>query len=65
MFQKAAYVSIDVQRVSGRGRLQLSRQPFTHWSFAFLDFPFLDFNVTSRFEGRILPHLSNFIETQV
>lgn len=34
---KSAYVHIKVVLIKGRIRLQFSRQPFTHWSFAFVE----------------------------
>ena len=37
VFNRAAYVAVDVVKAKGRGRLQFSRQPFTHWSFAFYE----------------------------
>jgi len=37
VFNRAAYVSVDVVKAKGSGRLQFSRQPLTHWSFAFYE----------------------------
>lgn len=65
MFNRTAYVCVKVNRVYGRGRLLFSRLPFTHWSFAFLQEPQLELEVTSRFEGRSLNRLSTFLEAQV
>lgn len=65
VFNKAAYVSIQVNRVQGRGRLQLSSLPVTHWSFSFIQDPLIEISVGCRFEGRELTQLSKFIETQI
>ena len=65
MFNRTAYVCVRVNRVFGRGRLQFSRVPYTHWSFAFLQEPQLELEVTSRFEGLSLTQLSLFLEGQV
>ena len=65
MFGRSAYVSIELRQLKGRGRFQMSRNPFNHWSFAFLEEPQVEVIVTSRFEGRSLPHLSAFLESQV
>ena len=37
VFNKAAYVAITIVSVKGRGRLQFSRNPYTHYSFAFYE----------------------------
>ena len=65
MFGRSAYVSIELRQLKGRGRFQMSRNPFNHWSFAFLEEPQVEVIVTSRFEGRSLPRLSAFLESQV
>lgn len=69
MFNKSAYVSVVVRHVSGRGRLRLSHthdtEPYAYWSFAFLEFPKLELDVSSRFEGRNFSQISTVIENQV
>lgn len=65
MFGRSAYVSFVIRQLNGRGRFQITRKPFTHWSFAFLEEPATVIDVTSRFEGRNLPRLSVFLESQV
>ena len=35
-FNKQAFISITLRRLCGRARLQLTRFPYTHWSFSFL-----------------------------
>ena len=67
MFNRTAYVCVRVNHVSGKGRLRFSRLPYTHWSFAFLQEPDLELEVTSRFEGLslFLTRLSLFLESQV
>ena len=37
VFGKSAYLSVRVTKLSGLARLQFSRMPYTHWSFAFID----------------------------
>lgn len=37
IFGAWAYLYIKVSRLSGLARLQLSRVPYTHWSFSFYD----------------------------
>ena len=35
VFNKSAYVAIQVLKVKGTGRLRFTREPYTNWSFAF------------------------------
>ncbi|XP_064636736.1 PDZ domain-containing protein 8-like isoform X2 [Lineus longissimus] len=65
VFGKSAYLSIKLSHLRGTGRLQLSRQPFTHWSFAFIDDPTIDFEVESQFEGRPMPQITSLIVNQI
>jgi hypothetical protein len=51
--------------VKGQGWLCFTRHPHTHFWFSFTKDPHLELDVTSRFEGRNLPRLSNFIESQL
>ncbi|RNA17385.1 PDZ domain-containing 8 [Brachionus plicatilis] len=37
IFGKSAFVHIKVVLIKGKIRLQFTRQPFTHWSFAFIE----------------------------
>ena len=37
MFGKSAYLSVKVTKMAGRARLCLTRLPYTHWSFAFVE----------------------------
>ncbi|KAG5879738.1 hypothetical protein JTB14_033340 [Gonioctena quinquepunctata] len=65
-FGKTAYLSIKVKRISGRARLQFSRQPYTHWSFSFYSEPLLDLAVESHFQGRQLQsNITNLIVNQI
>ena len=34
---KSAYLAIKLTKLSGTARLQLSRLPYTHWSFSFYE----------------------------
>uniref|UniRef100_A0A8C8BVW1 PDZ domain containing 8 n=1 Tax=Oncorhynchus tshawytscha TaxID=74940 RepID=A0A8C8BVW1_ONCTS len=65
VFGKSAYLFVKMTRVVGRLKLQFTRMPFTHWSFAFLDDPLIDFEVKSQFEGRPLPQLTSIIVNQL
>ncbi|KAL4641119.1 PDZ domain-containing protein 8 [Arapaima gigas] len=65
VFGKSAYLFVKMRRVAGRVRLQFTRTPFTHWSFAFLEEPLIDFEVKSQFEGRPLPQLTSIIVNQL
>jgi hypothetical protein len=35
-FNREAFVSVTLRRLTGRARLQFTRLPYTHWSFSFL-----------------------------
>ena len=37
VFNKSVYVAVKLISLRGRARLQLSRHPLTHWSFAFYE----------------------------
>uniref|UniRef100_UPI00398EC997 PDZ domain-containing protein 8 n=1 Tax=Pristiophorus japonicus TaxID=55135 RepID=UPI00398EC997 len=65
VFGKSAYLFVKMRRVAGRLRLQFTRRPFTHWSFAFMDDPLIDFEVRSQFEGRPMPQLTSIIVNQL
>lgn len=65
VFGKSAYLFVKMRRVVGRLRLQFTRTPFSHWSFAFLDDPLVDFEARSQFEGRPLPQLTSIIVNQL
>ncbi|KAB5562003.1 hypothetical protein PHYPO_G00012980 [Pangasianodon hypophthalmus] len=65
VFGKSAYLFVKMRRVAGRLRLRFSRLPFTHWSFAFVEDPLVDFEVKSQFEGRPLPQLTSIIVNQL
>ncbi|XP_074651149.1 PDZ domain-containing protein 8-like isoform X2 [Tubulanus polymorphus] len=65
LFGKSAYLSIKVSQLRGAIRLQLSRIPFTHWSFSFIEEPLLEFDVDSQFEGRPMPQITSLIINQI
>ncbi|XP_060596377.1 PDZ domain-containing protein 8-like, partial [Ruditapes philippinarum] len=65
IFGAWAYLSISVTKLAGQGRLQLTRVPFTHWSFSFYEEPRMEFNVDSRFNGRPIPQISSLIVNQI
>lgn len=37
VFNKSVYLAVKLAHLRGRARLQLSRHPLTHWSFAFYE----------------------------
>lgn len=57
---------IVVKHISGLGRLQFTRLPYTHWSFAFYTEPDIDLAVESHFQGRQLQsNVTNLIVNQI
>ncbi|ELT94329.1 hypothetical protein CAPTEDRAFT_228988 [Capitella teleta] len=65
VFGKSAYLSVKVTKLSGLARLQFSRNPYTHWSFSFVDEPVMEFNVESHYEGRPMPQITSLIINQI
>ncbi|XP_070554395.1 PDZ domain-containing protein 8-like [Ptychodera flava] len=65
VFGRTAFVSITLKHLQGKGRLQFTRHPYTHWSFAFYTEPEMDFEVESQFEGRIVSQLGSLIVNQI
>ncbi|XP_006879968.1 PREDICTED: PDZ domain-containing protein 8 [Elephantulus edwardii] len=65
VFGKSAYLFVKLSRVVGRLRLVLTRVPFTHWFFSFVEDPLIDFEVRSQFEGRPMPQLTSIIVNQL
>ncbi|XP_047495441.1 PDZ domain-containing protein 8-like isoform X2 [Penaeus chinensis] len=61
---KAAMVKIKVVHLSGNGRLQFSRHPFTHWSFSFFEEPQVEFEVYSSL-GLHIPRFNSIITSQL
>uniref|UniRef100_A0A0R3RM92 PDZ domain-containing protein n=1 Tax=Elaeophora elaphi TaxID=1147741 RepID=A0A0R3RM92_9BILA len=61
LFGRFAQLSIKLTRLSGKIRLKLTREPFTHWVFAFVDMPTLEFQVDSQWQGKQVKHLIPFI----
>ncbi|KHJ41216.1 phorbol esters/diacylglycerol binding domain protein, partial [Trichuris suis] len=59
-----ACLRVKVSRVSGEVRLRLTRNPFTHWSFAFTQEPRIDFDIDSKLRKRHLPQLVPLIINQ-
>uniref|UniRef100_A0A8R1TUH1 PDZ domain-containing protein 8 n=1 Tax=Onchocerca volvulus TaxID=6282 RepID=A0A8R1TUH1_ONCVO len=49
--------SFKLSRLSGKIRLKLTREPFTHWVFAFVDMPTLEFQIDSQWQGKQVKHL--------
>ncbi|CAF0799003.1 unnamed protein product [Brachionus calyciflorus] len=65
LFGKSAYTHIKIALIKGKARLQFSRQPFTHWSFAFVEEPVVEIDGSSQFEGRQMPKLTYLIINQL
>uniref|UniRef100_A0A8D1GLE2 PDZ domain-containing protein 8 n=1 Tax=Sus scrofa TaxID=9823 RepID=A0A8D1GLE2_PIG len=65
VFGKSAYLFVKLSRVEGRLRFVLTRVPFTHWFFSFVEDPLIDFEVRSQFEGRPMPQLTSIIVNQL
>lgn len=65
VFGKSAYLSVVLTKLQGTARLQFTRQPYTHWSFAFTEDPQLQFEVESHFEGRPIARLASLIVNQI
>ncbi|XP_064104198.1 PDZ domain-containing protein 8-like [Macrobrachium nipponense] len=63
-FSKSAMVKIKVVQLSGNGRLQFSRYPFTHWSFSFYEEPRVEFEVYSSL-GLHIPRFNAIIISQL
>ncbi len=45
--------------------LRFSRQPFSHWAFAFCRPPLLDFDIKSRVQGRSFRHVTQLVAAQI
>ncbi|XP_050415383.1 PDZ domain-containing protein 8 [Patella vulgata] len=65
VLNKSAFLSVTMKKLKGYARLQLTRTPYTHWSFSFYEDPEVDFAVESHFEGRPLPQIANLIVSQL
>lgn len=62
---RSAYVHIKIVSITGKARLQFTRHPFTHWNFAFIDEPQIEFDASSHFDGRQIPQLTQLILNQL
>lgn len=62
---RSAYVHIKIVSITGKARLQFTRHPFTHWNFAFIDEPQIEFDASSHFDGRQIPQLTQLIVNQL
>lgn len=65
VFGKSAYLFVKLSLVVGRLRFVLTRVPFTHWFFSFVEDPLIDFKVRSQFEGQPMPQLTSIIVNQL
>lgn len=64
LFGRFAQLSVKVTHLSGKARLTLTREPFTHWTFAFVEMPKLDFKIESQWQGKPLKHVIPLITQQ-
>ncbi|KAF7632946.1 hypothetical protein Mgra_00007648 [Meloidogyne graminicola] len=62
-FGKFAQLSVKLLQLKGRARITITRQPFAHWSFSFVENPQMNFKIDSQFQGRNLRHLIPLINT--
>lgn len=62
---RSASLSVSVVKLQGKGRLQVTRKPFSHWSFAFYEEPVVEFLIESQFQGRQLPQIKSLIINQI
>ena len=37
VFGKSAYLSVKIAKLVGKARLQMTRIPYTHWTFSFVE----------------------------
>ncbi|KAH8024823.1 hypothetical protein HPB51_001237 [Rhipicephalus microplus] len=56
-----ASVVIKVQHLALKGRLQFSRKPYTHWSFACYEEPKVSLTVESSLQGQNYPQLARAV----
>ncbi|KAI1714015.1 PDZ domain-containing protein 8 [Ditylenchus destructor] len=57
IFGRFAHLSIKVLRLAGKARIVLTRHPYAHWCFSFIEMPELDFKVESQFQGKQLKRM--------
>ena len=51
VFRRSIHLCIRLTSLKGRARVRLTRNPYTHWSFAFVEEPHVTFKVSERGEG--------------
>lgn len=55
-----------MKQLQGKARLQFTRLPFTHWSVTFINEPFVDLAIESKFQGRQMQsNITSLISTAV
>ncbi|CRL08055.1 CLUMA_CG020948, isoform A [Clunio marinus] len=63
---KKGSLSMKVKQLSGKARLQFTRQPFTHWSISFIHEPLVELEIESKIQGRQMqPHITSLISSAV
>ncbi|XP_075544843.1 uncharacterized protein LOC142578974 [Dermacentor variabilis] len=60
-----ASLSVKVNHFSAKSRLQFSRKPYTHWSFAFYEEPKIVISVESSLQGQSFPQIANIITSTI
>ncbi|XP_065289556.2 uncharacterized protein [Dermacentor albipictus] len=60
-----ASLAVKVNHFSAKSRLQFSRKPYTHWSFAFYEEPKIVISVESSLQGQSFPQIANIITSTI
>ncbi|KAH7970036.1 hypothetical protein HPB52_023925 [Rhipicephalus sanguineus] len=60
-----ASLAVKVNHFSAKSRLQFSRKPYTHWSFAFYEEPKILISVESSLQGQSFPQIANIISSTI
>ncbi|XP_064481658.1 PDZ domain-containing protein 8-like isoform X2 [Ornithodoros turicata] len=58
-------LSVKITHLSGKARLQFSRKPYSHWSFAFYEEPKVEISIESSIQGQNFPQIPNIIMSQI
>lgn len=64
VLNRRAHLSLKLIHLSGKVRLTLTRRPYSHWSFTFIETPITDFKVESEWQGRQVKYVIPLITQQ-
>ncbi|VDD90019.1 unnamed protein product [Enterobius vermicularis] len=64
VLNRRAHLSLKLTHLAGKIRLTLTRKPYTHWSFTFIEPPVIDFKVESEWQGRQVKYVIPLITQQ-